>query len=82
MSDKSGVDIRQKVLEIERLIKDFKEKFEAGTADAENFITMNEIERLLGELRGNTNNIYSDVLQDLLSSVDEAEMIRKKSEKV
>ena len=78
MSDKSSVDIRQKVLEIERLVKEFKEKFEAGTSDAENFITMNEIERLLGELRGNTNNIYSDVLQDLMSSVDEAELIRKK----
>ena len=73
-------DIKERVLEIERLINEFKEKFEAGTSDVDNFITMNEIERLWGELRGNTNNIYSDIVQDLIGSVDESELIRKKKE--
>jgi len=78
MTSNKGEGIKDRVLEIERLITEFKEKFEAGTSDADNFITMNEIERLWGELRGNTNNIYSDMLQELIGSVDESELIRKK----
>jgi hypothetical protein len=80
MGRNNGADIDGRVQEIERLIADFKEKFEAGTVDAERFITMHEIERMWGELRGNTNNIYSDMVQDLMGSVDEAELIRKKKE--
>ena len=78
MTSNKGEGIKDRVLEIERLITEFKEKFEAGTSDADNFITMNEIERLWGELRGNTNNIYSDMLQELIGSVDESKLIRKK----
>ena len=80
MTIENGADIKDRVLEIERLITDFKEKFEAGTSDIENFMTMNEIERLWGELRGNTDNIYSDIVQDLMGSVNESELIRKKKE--
>lgn len=78
MANKKEIDIQHRILEIERLITEFKEKFEAGTSNAEQFMTMNEIERLWGELRGNTNNVYSDIVQDLMSSVDEADLIRKK----
>jgi hypothetical protein len=78
MESKNEVDIKARVLEIERLIAEFKEKFEAGTSDADNFITMNEIERLWGELRGNTDNIYSDIVQGLMRTVDEGDLIRKK----
>lgn len=82
MSIANGTDIKARVLEIERLLNEFKEKFEAGTSDAENFMTMNEIERLWGELRGNTDNIYSEVIQELMGSVDESELIRKKKENI
>jgi hypothetical protein len=69
-----------KLAEIERLIKEFKEKFEAGTSDADNFMTMAEIERLWGELQNGTNNIYSEMVHQLMESVDERDLIRKKKE--
>ncbi|MDR3305824.1 MAG: hypothetical protein LBS85_07385 [Clostridiales Family XIII bacterium] len=47
-----------RLAEIERLIVDFKEKFRAGTGDADHFITMCEIEKLWGEFQDSTNNIY------------------------
>jgi len=71
-------DIEVRISEIERLLKDFNEKFKVGTSDSENFLTMNEIERMWGELRSRTDNIYSDMLCELLSSVDESDLIRKK----
>ena len=69
-----------RLAEIERLINDFEEKFKAGTSDADNFITMHEIEKLWGDLRNNTQNIYSDMLCELMSNVDERDLIRKKKE--
>jgi hypothetical protein len=67
-----------KLSEIERLIKEFKEKFEIGTSDEENFITINEIERLWGDLQSGTNKVYSEMIRELMSSVDERVIIRKK----
>jgi hypothetical protein len=72
--------IQEKIAEIERLVREFKEKFEAGISDSDKFISINEIERLWGELSGSTNSIYSDIIQTLMSSASEAEMIRKKKE--
>lgn len=69
-----------RLAEIERLINDFEEKFKTGRSDADNFITIHEIERLWGELRNNTQNIYTDMVRELMSNVDERELIRKKKE--
>jgi hypothetical protein len=80
MSKRNEIDIQAKISEIERLVNEFKEKIEAGTASSDEFITMSEIERLWGELRNNTNNIYSDMVQELMSSFDERDLIRKKKE--
>jgi hypothetical protein len=66
--------------EIERLIDDFREKFKEKTADPNNFITIHEIERMWGELLGNTQNIYSDMIRDLINAQDEKELIRLKKE--
>jgi hypothetical protein len=74
------LEIQEKIAEIERLVREFKEKFEAGISDPDKFISINEIERLWGELSGNTNSIYSDIIQTLMSSASETEMIRKKKE--
>ena len=68
--------------EIERLIKEFKEKFKAGTSDADSFMTLMDIEKMWGELQDQTNKIYSDMLRELLSQVDERELIRKKKENI
>jgi hypothetical protein len=80
MSTESEVAIQEKVAEIERLVREFKEKFENGTSDSAQFMSINEIERLWGELSSNTNNIYADMIQALISSVDETDLVRKKKE--
>jgi hypothetical protein len=80
MKQNKNIDMQSKIEELERLLKDFKEKFEAGTSDTENFLTMHEIERMWSELRGNTDYIYSDMLSELMSNVDEGDLIRKKKE--
>jgi len=64
--------------ELERLIDDFKDRFNERTADPSNYITIHEIERMWGELLGNTQNIYSDMIRDLINSQDEKELIRQK----
>jgi Ca2+-binding EF-hand superfamily protein len=66
------------VAEIERLIDEFKEKFKTRTSDADNFITIHEIESMWGELQQSTLNVYSDMVSDLMGSIDEGELIRKK----
>jgi len=66
--------------ELERLIDAFREEFKAKTSDADNFLTIHEIERMWGELQSNTLNIYSDMLRELMSGVDESDLIRKKNE--
>lgn len=55
MSTEFEETIQEKVAEIERLVKEFKEKFENGTSDPAQFMSINEIERLWGELSNNTN---------------------------
>ena len=77
-NDKDNMNTR--IAEIERLINDFREKFEIGTSNADNFITLHEIERLWGELQSSTNSIYSDMIRELMSNVDESQLIRKKKE--
>jgi hypothetical protein len=76
----NDTDIR--ISEIERLIQDFKEKFKAGTSDANNVMSITEIELLWGELQSKTNNIYSDIIRKLMHEVDERDLIRKKKENI
>jgi len=66
------------IAEIERLIREFKEKFAAGTENVDDFLTITQIEMMWGELQNRTNNIYSDMLRKLMSEVDESDLIRKK----
>ena len=64
--------------EIERLIDEFRERFRERTADPSNYITIHEIERMWGELLGNTQNVYSEMIRDLINAQDEKELIRLK----
>ena len=68
------------VAEIERIIQEFKEKFSAGTASADDFMSISQLELIWGELRDRTNNIYSDMIRKLMSEVDESDLIRKKKD--
>lgn len=80
MSEANWNDTDIRIAEIGRLIQDFREKFRAGTSDADNFMSIAEVELLWAELRNKTNNIYSDMIRKLMSEVDERDLIRKKKE--
>jgi hypothetical protein len=80
MNEPNQNDLSMEIAEIERLIKDFKEKFAAGTASADDFMTISELEMMCGELQNRTNNIYSDMIRKLMSEVDESDLIRKKKD--
>lgn len=80
MPRKRELPEREYADELVRLIEDFKEKIRAGTSDADHFFTISEIEQLWSQLRGNTSELYSDMLQELLSEVDESDLIRKKKQ--
>ena len=68
------------VRELSRLVKEFKEKIQNGTMDPDRFLTLSEIEELWGRLIGDTNVLYSDMLQQLIRNVDERDLIRQKKE--
>jgi len=70
--------VREYSDELLRIIERFRQRIVEGTSDTEHFLTITEIERLWTELRGNTSLLYSDMLSDLLSDVDETKLIRKK----
>lgn len=66
--------------ELTRIVKEFEEKIQNGTENPNRFLTLSEIEELWGKLVGNTNIIYSDMLQTLIQNIDERELIREKKE--
>ena len=68
------------ILELIRIIKEFKSEFRAKTSDIERFITINELENRWTELKNNTDVLYSDMVRQLISEVDEREMVRKKKQ--
>lgn len=64
--------------ELSRIIKDFEEKFKDGTEDPDRFLTLAEIEDLWGKLIGDTNVLYTDMIERLIYSINEKDVIRKK----
>ena len=75
-------EVREYSEELLRVVEEFRQRIVSGTSDPEHFLTISEIERLWSELRGNTSLIYSDILSNLLSDVDESELIRKKKRNI
>ena len=65
------------ILELVRIIKEFRSEFKAKTSDTEKFITINELENRWTDLKNSTDVLYSDMLRQLISEVDEREMVRK-----
>lgn len=66
--------------ELTRIVRDFEEKIQNGTEDPDRFLSLTEIEELWGKLIGDTNVLYSDMLQRLIQNADEKELIRRKKE--
>jgi len=73
-------DVREYSEELLRIVEEFRQRIIAGTSNPDNFLTISEIERLWSELRGDTSILYSDMLSDLLTNVEESELIRKKKQ--
>lgn len=69
----------QRISELQRLIEKFQSDFKNGTSDPENFMTMSDIENLWSNLRNSTDKIYSDMVMELMSEVDEKKLISKKN---
>lgn len=78
MIDDENSFSEERVTQIKRLVEDFERKFTEKTSDPDSFASLHEIEQMWGELRANTDKIYSDMVQDMLSHIDESELIRKK----
>ena len=66
--------------ELSRLVKEFEEKIQNGTEDPDRFLTIYEIEELWSRLIGDTNVLYSDMVQSLIQNIDERELVRQKKE--
>lgn len=66
--------------ELTRIVREFEEKMQNGAEDPNRFLTLSEIEEIWGKLIGDTNIIYSDMLQTLIQNVNEKELIREKKE--
>ena len=75
MSDKIVRDYNSELLKI---LDEFKQKIIDGTTNTDDFLSITDVENLWTKLRGDTSLLYSDILSCLLSSIDEAELIRKK----
>lgn len=60
------------------LVDNFREKIRYGTSNPNSFITISEIERFWSELRGNTDALYTDMLNEMMAEIDESEILRKK----
>ncbi len=65
-------------VEISKKIDEFKAKIEAGTSDADNFMTMSDIEKEWAALRNSTDRMYSEMISTCLSNIDEKEIIKRK----
>ena len=68
------------IMEVTRLINDFKEAFAAKTKDPNDFLTIDELEKRWSELRNNTDVLYSDMILKLMNSVNERDIVSKKKE--
>ena len=77
-----GEDIKSDPMELEilRLIRDFKADFKVRTSDSERFMSINELENQWTELKNSTEVLYSDMIRQLITEVDERDMVKKKKE--
>ena len=59
-------------------IDKFKADFRSKTADSRNLFTIKELESMLNELVLKTNKVYLDMTSEMLSDIDEQEVITSK----
>lgn len=78
VSEKLDKTCDDAILQIEKNVREFKEKLDFRTKNPENFITFSEIEKLWASLNESTNKTYSDMLSAYLSDLDEKALIQLK----
>lgn len=64
--------------QIKRIMSAFEREFNKKTSNPDSFATLHDIEKMWGHLRTDTDKIYSDMVQDMMGRIDEADLIRKK----
>ena len=74
--DKQGLnDYENDVLEA---IDNFKRVFKSKASDLQDSFNIKDLESMLSELVAKTNKVYLDMTSDMLSELDEQEMILSK----
>ena len=66
--------------QIEKELREFKEKLRKGTSNPDDFMTLSEIEKEWASLKDTTNKTYSDMVSAYLSEIDERDLIKSKKE--
>jgi hypothetical protein len=66
--------------ELKRIVHEFIYVFNSKTKDPDDFISITEIEKMWSNLRNSTNFIYSNLVIELMSNIDESAIIRKKKD--
>ena len=61
------------------LLDEFHQRLSDGTKNADDFISMNEIERITTEVIHSSNTLYLELLSSFLSNIDESDLILKKN---
>lgn len=69
-------------LEINHKIDKFRADLDAGTSDADNFISLSEIEQRWSKLKNETSKTYSDIIATYLCNLDEKAVIKAKKENI
>lgn len=66
--------------ELARQVSKFGKKLRDGTTDPDEFITMNDIENNWQGLRKATENVYEEMVSEMIAAVNERGVVRKKKE--
>ncbi len=56
---------------IEEILKEFNDTWAKKTKDPDSFITLSEIESLLGKLQTDTNTVYSEMIDKYMKNINE-----------
>ena len=73
---KEGLDDYEN--DVMEAIDEFKADFKLKTSNSQNLLTIKELESMLSELVLKTNKVYLDMTSDMLSEIDEQEVIASK----
>jgi len=68
------------IAEISKRVNEFGNKIRKGTANPEGFMSMNDIENNWLQLKNATDKVYADMVSQMITSIDERDIVCKKKE--